>query len=266
MAANSYKLTLSYDGEKFEGWQIQNQGQRTIQGELNKALQKISKSNEVKSIGSGRTDSGVHAVAQIAKCEIQLAIDPGALKRALNSHLPPEIRIIDVELSDTDFHPVRDAKWKTYDYLVFEGDELPPFLFGKVCHQTLPLDWNLVESALQTFRGEHDFVNFSTKGTEVSSTIRTIYSCEVTKILIPNNIGVPFGGTDLIRISVTGNGFLKQMVRLLVGTAFMAGRSRVSADDIRRHFDLETETKLGPVAPASGLYLKHVEYEHERPS
>lgn len=261
LSISNYRLTVSYDGTNFEGWQIQLEHQRTIQGELNKALKKISKSDNVTSLGSGRTDSGVHAVAQVVKVSIPLEIGPESLQRALNSHLPDEIRVVNADLSNADFHPVRDAKWKTYQYLFYEGDVLPPQTRNLMTNVGgRELDWDKVQSALKLFQGEHDFINYSTKGTEVKSTIRRIFSTEL-EIKPFNPIYENNAQGRLISIRVTGNGFLKQMVRLIVGTVVAAGRSKVSEQQIIDSFKEESAKKLAAVAPPQGLYLMHVEYD-----
>ncbi len=256
----SYKLTVSYDGTHFEGWQIQKENQRTIQGEINKALKKISKNDDISTLGSGRTDSGVHALAQIVKCTIGLEIEPSALKRALNSHLPLEIRVLDCVGCSNDFHPVRDAKWKTYQYIFYEGEVLPPQHRNLMTHLSRPVDWDKALEALGLFKGRHDFINYSTKGTEVKTTVREIYevSLQISKfdpIYQKESLG------RVITLSVTGNGFLKQMVRLIVGTVIAAANDKVGREQILQSFKGETAKKLGAVAAPQGLYLKHVEYD-----
>lgn len=256
----NYRLSLSYDGSLFEGWQIQTSSQRTVQGELHKALSKIVKSEKLKSLGSGRTDSGVHALGQIVKIQIPLLIEPLSLVRALNSHLPEEIRIKDCQESNDEFHPVRDALWKTYEYIIFDGPTMPPFFRNLVTHVPRKIDWQKVEKALNVFFGEHDFINFSTKGTEVKTTRRIIFDASLKKEPMASFIDSTQPGT-LYRISVTGNGFLKQMVRLIVGAVLAAGQDKVSPEEIMKHFDVQTDQKIGPVAPPNGLYLVHVEYD-----
>lgn len=259
---NTYKLKISYCGKGFEGWQVQPEGHRTIQGELNKALKKISKSDEVFCLGSGRTDSGVHAYGQIVRISIPLSIEGSALTRGLNSQLPPVIRVLSAQKIEGDFHPVRDALWKEYQYFLYCGEILPPFMEGLWTHCSYNLDLPKMEKAIQTFIGSHDFVNFSTKGTEVSTTIRKIHQAQVE--LVPMDL--PMGAWDgglLYKFSFVGEGFLKQMVRLMVGTTIAAGRGKVNSADIKDFLGPEKDTKLAAVAPADGLYLKHVEYDKD---
>lgn len=256
----NYRLNISYEGSLFEGWQIQTPSQRTIQGELQKALIKITKNDNIKSLGSGRTDSGVHALNQIVKIHIPLSIEPSALLRALNSHLPHEIRIKDCEESTKDFHPVRGALWKTYEYLIYNGSVLPPFYRNLVTHIPRPVDWGRAEESLKVFLGEHDFENFSTKGTEVKTTVRTVFDVCLKKEPLSSFVD-PLHNGDLYRISVTGSGFLKQMVRLIVGAVLAAGQGKASPEEIKAHFKGKTDKKIGAVAPPNGLYLAHVEYD-----
>lgn len=260
MSTFSYRLTVSYDGTNFEGWQIQLDHQRTIQGEINKALKKIAKSDDISSLGSGRTDSGVHAIGQIVKVTIPLDIEAESLLRALNSHLPSEVRVLSAEVSTKEFHPVRDAKWKTYQYLFYEGDILPPQNRNLMTPVGRALDWDKALSALELFEGEHDFINYSTKGTEVKTTVRKIFKTRL-EIKAFDPIYNSNAEGRLISIQVTGSGFLKQMVRLIVGTVIAAGRGKVSEREILESFKKEMPQKLAAVAPPQGLYLMHVEYD-----
>lgn len=264
MSTFNYRLKISYDGSGYEGWQVQPAGHKTIQGELNKALAKVSKSDEVSSLGSGRTDSGVHALAQIVKVRAPLEIESQSLMRALNSHLPKEIRVLDSSLSNDDFHPVRDAKWKRYNYILGTNQGMPPHLRNYVSPAVKDVDWSLVEKALKLFEGEHDFVNFSTKGTEVSTTVRTVF---LTRLETMETISAPGSSEKVVlkKMTFEGSGFLKQMVRLLVGTALAAGQNKVNEQEILEHLKSPKSTKLAAVSPPQGLYLEHVEYDLPHP-
>lgn len=256
----NYRLKISYHGQNFEGWQVQPDGHRTIQGCLNKALKKIAKSDEVSSLGSGRTDSGVHAFAQIVKVKIPLEINPDNLKNALNSHLPKSIRIWEADVSDSDFHPVAGAKWKRYDYLIAVADVLPPHYEGLLTHVSKKIDIHKLREALSHLKGTKDFERFSTKGTPVKSTIRTLFQASVEEEEWEIN---PYTKEKLkvLRLSFVGDGFLKQMVRLLVGASLNVGLGKSSPDDLRKYLSDSCEEKFGPVAPPDGLYLIHVEYD-----
>lgn len=259
---NTYRLKLSYIGTAYLGWQIQPDSLKTIQGQLNYALTKISKSDSVTTLGSGRTDSGVHAIGQIVKATIPLEINPDNLLRALNSNLPEDIRVIDVSKCEASFNPVRDALWKRYAYYFYVGELLPPSAYQRVTWERAEFDLGKFELALAEFVGTHDFVNFSTKGTEVSSTIRTVYEAKVEEVLGFFPFQSNFSG-KVYRATFEGNGFLKQMVRLLVGASFMASRGKITPSDIRAFFQEDRSDKIGPVSGADGLYLEHVEYQSQ---
>lgn len=264
MSIYNYRLEISYKGTGYEGWQIQPKGHKTIQGTLNDSLKKIAKA-EVTSIGSGRTDSGVHAFGQVVKVSIPLKIDGRALVRALNSHLPSTIRVIRALECEESFHPIFSAKWKRYDYLISTAEEISPFYSDEVTHIPRKIDWGKFREALSCFQGEHDFENFSTKGTEVKTTLRTIYK---TSLEVEDwSVGpITNQRMEVYRVSFEGNGFLKQMVRLLVGASLHVGLGKASVDDLREYMTRKSEQKFGAVAPADGLYLVHVEYNEEHPS
>jgi tRNA pseudouridine38-40 synthase len=256
----NYRLKITYDGSAYEGWQVQPEGHKTIQGEINKALIKISKSEDISTLGSGRTDSGVHALGQIAVARIPLSIEPNSLLKALNSHLPKDIRVLEVGNCESEFHPVRDALWKRYTYLISCEDVVPPHLRWMVSNFPGAIDWPMVEKALKVFEGEHDFINFSTKGTEVNSTIRTIFLTRLENKIVEVTPGSE-QKIELKKLTFEGSGFLKQMVRLLVGTVVAAGQNKVTLEQISEHLLQVESKKLAAVAPASGLYLDHVEYD-----
>lgn len=265
MSIFNYCLKISYNGSQYEGWQVQPDGHKTIQGCLNKALEKITKTNDVSSLGSGRTDSGVHALGQIVNVKIPLDLGPSNLKAALNSHLPKDIRVLEVTLSTEGFHPVADAKWKRYDYLITTADILPPHFLGQITHIPKKLNLDHLEKALVTLVGERDFERFSTKGTPVKSTVRTLYSASLSTEDWKTN---PYGHESIkvLRLSFEGNGFLKQMVRLLVGSALNVALGKSSVEDLKNYLESSDTKKFGPVAAPDGLYLVHVEYNAQHPS
>lgn len=260
LALNTYKIIISYHGQGFEGWQIQPEPKITIQGELNKALLKITKSSEIKTMGSGRTDSGVHAIAQVVKAELPFSIDPHGLRNALNSHLTKKIRVLSCEACPVSFHVVKDAKSKCYRYLIYEGEELPPFLEGRATLVRPGIDWQSVDIAMKEFVGVHNFINFSTKGTAVLTTTREILTADLVKRDIDALGDLSLSSDHLRELRFVGTGFLKQMVRLIVGTLISAGQGKVTTIQIREYLKEVKNDKLGPVAPADGLYLDHVTY------
>lgn len=248
---------MQYQGTSYLGFQIQIESQKTIQGELNKALAIIAKSDDIKSIGSGRTDAGVHSFGQVVRMSIPLKINENSLVRALNSHLPYDIRVISAEHCDENFHPIFSAKSKEYNY-VFSLENPDPFSANFITHYPHDLDIEKMSNACKLFLGEHDFVNFQCQGTEVATTIRTITECEVL-CFDSNGHWSNFVGKYYV-IRFVGNGFLKQMVRLMVGALWNIGRGKIEESDLHRALRAPIEGRLGATAPPQGLYLKVVHY------
>lgn len=251
-----YKIILQYKGTRYLGWQIQPEGAgQTVQGELNRALKTITKSDNVKTMGAGRTDAGVHALGQVAKLSIELEIAPENLVKALNVNLPDDIRVISGELTDEEFFPTVHAKSKEYHYRFTCGRNVTAFQTELLANQTFEVDLQKMREACKVFIGEHDFTNFYCEGTEVSSNIRTIYECEILEVsqgdwMLPSHY--------VFRI--VGNGFLKQMVRLLMGAVWNVGRSKISLEDLKSSLGPQKVQRLGPVAPPEGLYMVRVNY------
>lgn len=256
---NFYKITLSYKGTNYFGWQIQNESQITIQGELNKALSVITKSDNISSVGSGRTDAGVHALNQVCRIEIPLEIVPEALVRALNANLPKDIRISDASLCSSDFHPIFSAKEKEYIYLFTNHKSETAFQRELFTNLNWDLDFEKMQKACALFVGEHNFHNFYCLGTDISSTTRQIYSCELKPVQNTQVLSELFG--NYWQFSIRGNGFLKQMVRLIIGSLWELGKGNITEDDLKNHLsEIKFQSKLGPVAPPQGLFLKQVFY------
>ncbi len=250
-----YAITLSYNGSGHYGWQIQNNApEKTIQQELNCALKKICKSEDIRTIGSGRTDAGVHALGQVVKLSIPLKIRTDSLMAAINSMLPKEIRVIKAESCLEDFHPIFHAKSKTYDYLF--ASEVNAFDHHFIAPFPYLFDIELMNKACKLFEGEHDFCAFYCVGTPVKSTIRTIFSCE----LIVEKHQTFVGTKEYYRFRVTGSGFMKQMVRLMVGTLWNVGRGKITLEQLNESLRGGDPTKLAAVAPPEGLYLVEVIY------
>lgn len=258
-----YRLKLSYKGTNYIGWQIQEKQGRTIQGELMKALGKICKLSgeelgRIKIIGSGRTDTGVHAFAQVARIDIPLVIDPRSLRSALNSHLEFDIRILEAHACDESFHPLRDAKSKEYWYVFANLDNAPPHARELMSNFPFPIDLELMNRGAKLFAGTHDFCNYFCTGTEVSSTVRTIFECE---IVTHESTGLwNFYVPRYHVLRVRGNGFLKQMVRLIMGTLWNLGRGKITLEQLEESLQKPIPKKLGMTAPPQGLYLIQVDY------
>lgn len=251
-----YRLVLQYKGTRYIGWQVQAEtAGRTVQGELNKVLEKISK-NKVQSMGSGRTDSGVHALAQVVKAQIQLEIDPENLLKALNVNLPDDIRVIEASRSDAEFVPTSHAKSKEYHYRFTTNRGASAFQNDLIVNQTFDLDLQKMREACKVLVGVHDFSNYYCEGTEVSTNVREILECEIFE--------VPQGAWEMLPahyvFKIVGTGFLKQMVRLLVGALWSVGRGKISLEEFRSSLSSVKVKRLGPVAPPEGLYMVRVNY------
>ena len=245
------KITLAYDGSDFFGWQVQP-GRPTIQGILADAIERVT-GERVLPQGSGRTDAGVHALAQVASCALQSPIPAANLTIALNDHLPAAIRVIAVEEAAHDFHARRCAKAKTYRYLIYRADICPPFLSRYVYHHPYPLDEQAMADAAATVVGEHDFTSFAAvdpeRGKEETSNVRTISSSSFRR------------EGDQFIYEVRGNGFLHHMVRNLIGTFLLVGKGTLKPETITGILEARNRSaNAGATAPASGLYLVSVEY------
>lgn len=250
-----YRLLLEYKGSQYLGWQIQPEG-KTVQGELNRALKNISKSENVRTLGSGRTDSGVHALGQVVKAAIELEINPINLMRALNSHLPADIRVKEATLSNEEFMPTVDAKSKEYHYRFITGRNPNAFQGEFIASCPHEIDPDLVRKACEMLVGEHDFINYFCEGTEVNSTVRTIFRCGLLESQKMDGALFP----EHFVFYIEGSGFLKQMVRLLVGALWNVGRGKISLEEFQSSLKSPRRERLGVTAPPEGLYLVRVNY------
>jgi tRNA pseudouridine38-40 synthase len=241
-AARRIKITLSYDGLPFHGWQVQP-GLPTIQGILEEIVSGIE-GRPVHVAGSGRTDTGVHALAQVAAFTLENPIPPANLRKAMNRLLPPAVRILGVEEVHASFHPRFDAKAKLYEYRIARAEVCSPFEWPWVHHHPYPLMEVRMAALAQRFEGEHDFTPFAAsdeRDAEGYSKVRTIFSSELKAE----------AGRLIYR--VRGSGFLKHMVRNIVGTLLEAGKGKIENLSV-------LPNKSGPTAPAKGLFLVRVEY------
>jgi tRNA pseudouridine38-40 synthase len=264
-----WKLTLSYDGSGFHGWQVQP-NLRTVQGTLAAAIQHIT-GESVLPQGSGRTDTGVHALAQVASFTLAAPIPPENLQRALNRSLPASIRVLVAEIVPEDFHARHSAVAKTYEYRVFEPrlpaePQVPgqsadricsPFLAPFVWDCRWPLNLAAMQQAAAHLLGTHDFTSFAASDPDLversgeagPSPVKSITRSELTR------------ENALLIYRVRGSGFLHHMVRNIVGTLVEVGRGALDADRIPSILAARDRSAAGPTAPASGLFLMSVEYE-----
>ena len=252
-------FTCSYNGTPWHGWQSQAGG-NTVQDVLEGAFSAILRS-PLRISASGRTDAGVHAVAQCFHADIpeSCRMSPENWRAALNAHLPGSIRIMRAELVDADFHARFSAQGKVYEYLICTAPVLSPFLEGRAWHRPMGVNAELLAQALAQYEGEHDFRRFAAKrGNEPDNPpadfyLRTIYSTSV----------IEEQGGELLRLRFHGNGFMYRMVRLLVGTAHQVANGKMSTDELRSMLTNPMGPKTRHCAPADGLYLTTVIYEAE---
>lgn len=254
---NIYRITVQYKGTQYSGFQVQL-SDKTIQGEINSVLKVLSKSEDIKSVGSGRTDAGVHALAQVMRIEIPVDIPVAGLVRGMNSLLPEDIRVIDASVVNDKFHPIYSAKSKEYNYVFTTDEVISPFARELMTHFPFELDIELMKKGCQIFCGEHDFINYQCVGTDIESTVRKVMSCELVRFESSGHWGNLAG--EYYVFKVVGNGFLKQMVRLLMGALISLGKGKITLEDLEKSLKTPLKNRLGPTAPPQGLYLKEVHY------
>jgi tRNA pseudouridine38-40 synthase len=274
----TWKVTVAYDGTDFQGWQVQP-GLATIQGDLQAALGRITGESPLPQ-GSGRTDAGVHALAQVASFTLRAPIPDENLHRALNRTLPPSIRVLEATKVPSTFHARHSAVAKTYEYRIFRLGLCPPFLARYVYACPWQLDLDKLQSCARIFEGEHDFRSFAANDPDLSernsaadelrgdapalkipaaSTIRTIYSSSWELLEWEKR---PSEAGAMLVYRVRGNGFLHHMVRNLVGTMLDVGRGHLALEEIPAILAARDRSAAGPTAPARGLFLHSVEYDN----
>lgn len=240
------KLVIAYDGTAYCGWQLQP-GQPTIEAELNKALSELL-GEEIAVIGASRTDSGVHALGNVAVFDTETLIPAEKICMAVNQRLPEDIRVQSSCEVSPDFHPRKRVSFKTYEYRIFNRRITLPTERLYSTHIYYDLDVALMQEAAGYLVGEHDFKSFCSVKTQVLDTVRTIYRLTVTK------------EGDIIKVSVTGNGFLYNMVRIIAGTLIEVGRGAYPPEQVKRIL-LGCDRRLaGPTALPQGLRLVQIEY------
>jgi tRNA pseudouridine38-40 synthase len=260
------RLVLSYDGADFAGWQVQP-GRATVQGALASAIGRLSGENVLPQ-GSGRTDAGVHALAQVASFVTASSIPTGNWLSALNDILPASVRVLEVAEATLDFHAQKSARAKTYHYRMHRAAICAPFLTRYVWHYPYPLEEEAMAAAAGAIVGEHDFTSFAAVDAERVERMRAesagtdhVHSSQACT----GNVRTIFSsswvrdGEELI-YTVRGSGFLHHMVRNLVGTFLLIGKGTVSLEGLRGILSARARSAAGPTAPASGLYLVVVEY------
>ena len=251
------KVILSYDGSEFSGWQVQPDA-ITVQGTLASAIGRIT-GEKVLPQGSGRTDAGVHALAQVVTFVTESSVPTENFGKALNDILPASLRVLEVAEAPAEFHARHSARAKTYRYRIYRGAICPPFLARYVWHYPYPIDEKAMARAAALVVGEHDFTSFAAvdpeRGREdepvspdSARNVRSVFASKWERC------------SEELVYTVCGSGFLHHMVRNLVGTFLLAGKGTLQVQDVRRILEARNRSAAGPTAPASGLYLVNVEY------
>lgn len=243
----NYKMIIQYEGTKYDGWQRQGNTSNTIQEKIEEVISKLL-DEEIELSASGRTDAGVHALGQVANFKTEKDLDTDSMLIQINRYLPKDIRVLEMEKADLRFHSRLNAKRKIYVYRI---DNTP---YGSVFDRKYAMRFNekldvkAMTEAASYLVGEHDFKSFCTKKNMKKSTVRIIYSVDISQ----NN--------GIIEISYCGNGFLYNMVRILTGTLMEAGRGRIKPTDIPHIIEAKDRGRAGFTAQPEGLFLKSVEY------
>ncbi|CAN5237333.1 tRNA pseudouridine(38-40) synthase TruA [soil metagenome] len=249
----NFKLLIQYDGTDFHGWQVQ-ENHRTVQGELERTLSLIEDA-EVNIFGSGRTDAGVHAEGQVASVQLKREFTPDKLRLAINGNLWRDVRILNVEKADDDFHARFSAKGKSYVYRVVNAPVISPFWLRYAHHEARPLDVARMNYATRFFLGKHDWTAFSAARSDVENRIRTITDFSVESFWDSR------ANASIIEFRISADGFLRYMVRSIIGTMLEVGRGEKDSDTIQTAIVSGDRSLAGNTAPANGLTLMKVHYE-----
>lgn len=250
MEGRNIRLDLEFDGADFCGWQVQDNG-RTVQGEMERAIRQVT-GETVRVTGCSRTDAGVHARHYVMNFRSATTIPPERLMHPLNNALPPDIRVRASRQVPDAFHARRDATSKTYVYQFLNEDVEPAIGRSYLALERGPLDEDAMRNAARLFLGRHDFRAFRSTGSSVRSTVRTIFAIDLVR------------AGSLYRLTVTGDGFLYNMVRIIAGTLFYVGHGTRSLQDVRDALADGDRLRAGKVAPARGLCLESVHYDGDQ--
>lgn len=245
----NYLFKIKYDGFAFHGWQIQPNG-ITVQQCVTDAIDRIF-SQKVTVHGCSRTDAGVHANEFCFNCKIETQMSCEKMIYALNAVLPEQIAVTDCREVSDNFHARFDCKGKEYIYIINNSKVRDPFLIGRAYHYKYPLDENVLDRQAKHFVGTHDFASFCASGSSVKDTVRTIYGCSVIR------------RGDNVIFTVRGDGFLYNMVRIMVGTLLDTSRGKIEPDSIPKIIESKDRSTAGVTAPPCGLYLNKVFYGEE---
>ena len=246
----NFKLTIEYDGATFNGWQRQGQGERTVQGELEKTLGRIFKTDHITTIASGRTDSGVHAQGQVVSVKADTRMKVGDIHKALNAWLPKDIAVSQIKEVGLDFHAQYSVKDKTYRYMILNREHPSVVLRQRALFYPHQLNVPAMRKAAKILVGKHDFKSFQAFDAlrADKGTVRTIKKLSIKK------------EGDCLHIEVTADGFLYKMVRNIVGTLLAAGRGQISLQAMKDILKAKNRSKAANTAAAHGLVLIRVRY------
>lgn len=244
-------MTIAYDGTNFSGWQKQKMPEvRTVEGELEKALRKLFHDPALECIGASRTDAGVHALGQRAVVDVETTIPAEKIPLAVRAFLPEDIAVTKAEEVPPEFHPRFDCVKKTYEYRFWNAPAKNPKERLYSAHQAKPLDVGQMNRAAAAFIGRHDFAAFCAAGSSVSSTVRTIFDCHAER------------EGDVVKIFVTGDGFLYNMVRIIAGTLMAAGLGKLPPEALPGIIESGDRRQAGQTAEPQGLTLLEIYYEN----
>ncbi len=252
----NYRLTIQYDGTDFAGWQVQGRGERTVQGELQRALTLIE-GREVGVDGAGRTDAGVHAAGQAASVRLEREFTPEKLRAAINGNVGRDLRVIEARPAPENFHARFSARGKTYRYRVFNEPFASPLLMRFAHHEARPLDVERMRNCARLFPGAHDWTAFSAAQSDVESRVRHLTRLDVTERRSESGRG------RVIEITAGAEGFLRYMVRSIAGALLAAGRGELDQSAIARAIESGERPHAINTAPAHGLTLWRVHYDGE---
>lgn len=244
------KLTIEFDGTRYKGWQKQKEV-ATVQGTIEKAIKKITKEEEIELHGSSRTDAGVHAKGMVASFLTKSRVPAEKFREAINTKLPDDIAIIKSEEVDENFHARFSSKGKMYSYTIVNRVEKVALMRNYSYQVKDELDLQKMKEACKYIVGKHDFNAFKSAGSTVKTSIRTVHKIDIIK------------KDDIIKIYVSGDGFLYNMVRIIVGTLLEVGKNKIKPEDVKSILDSKDRRNAGPCVPPNGLVLEKVFYSEE---